>query len=223
MNIEIANRLFELRKQKNFSQEELAEKIGVSRQAVSKWERAESSPDTNNLIELARLYEVSLDELLSTDEPIFRKASEENPEFVSVGLDGVHVIEKDGSEVHVSWKGIKVKNANNPDFDENIDQTWDEIGERVRIKTLLKLPAPIIVAAIYLIIGFTYNLWHPGWIIFFIIPIYYQIIAMCTAKSLQKKLNLFPASLLCAVLYLFAGFCCNLWHPAWILFFVIPI
>lgn len=67
MNIEIANRLQALRKQKNLSQEELAEKIGVTRQAVSKWERAEASPDTENLILLAKLYDISLDELLKVN------------------------------------------------------------------------------------------------------------------------------------------------------------
>ena len=61
MNIEIANRLQKLRKENGYSQEELADKLGISRQAVSKWERAESSPDTDNLIVLARLYNVSLD------------------------------------------------------------------------------------------------------------------------------------------------------------------
>ena len=67
MNIEIANRFQQLRKKNNLSQEELAEKIGVSRQAVSKWERAEASPDTDNLILLSKLYGISLDELLKTD------------------------------------------------------------------------------------------------------------------------------------------------------------
>ncbi len=67
MNIEIANRLVELRKKNNLSQEELAAKLGLSRQAVSKWERAEASPDTDNLICLAKIYGVSLDELLKTD------------------------------------------------------------------------------------------------------------------------------------------------------------
>lgn len=68
MNLEIASRLVQLRKQHNLSQEELAEKLGISRQAVSKWERAEASPDTDNLISLARLYNISLDDLLKTDE-----------------------------------------------------------------------------------------------------------------------------------------------------------
>jgi HTH-type transcriptional regulator/antitoxin HipB len=70
MNIEIANRLVELRKKSGLSQEQLADKLGLSRQAVSKWERAEASPDTDNLICLAKLYGVSLDDLLNTDQSI---------------------------------------------------------------------------------------------------------------------------------------------------------
>jgi len=55
MDVKVANRLVMLRAKYGLSQEELAEKIGVSRQAVSKWERAESSPDTDNLIALAKI------------------------------------------------------------------------------------------------------------------------------------------------------------------------
>ncbi len=64
MNVEIAQRLAELRRERGFSQESLAEQLGLSRQAVSKWERAESAPDMGNLIALADLYGVTLDELL---------------------------------------------------------------------------------------------------------------------------------------------------------------
>lgn len=70
MNIEIANRLVQLRKQHGYSQDELAARLGLSRQAVSKWERAEASPDTDNLIMLSRVYGISLDELLRTEDPI---------------------------------------------------------------------------------------------------------------------------------------------------------
>ena len=65
MNIETANILLQYRKKSGLSQEELASKIGVSRQAVSKWERAEASPDTDNLILLAKVFGVTLDELLT--------------------------------------------------------------------------------------------------------------------------------------------------------------
>lgn len=67
MNIEMANRLYNYRKQSGLSQEELADKLGISRQSVSKWERAESCPDTDNLIRLAKLYGVSIDTLLNVD------------------------------------------------------------------------------------------------------------------------------------------------------------
>lgn len=68
MNIEIANKLQQMRKKNNLSQEELAAKLGVTRQAVSKWERAESAPDMENLILLAKLYGVSIDELLNVED-----------------------------------------------------------------------------------------------------------------------------------------------------------
>lgn len=67
MDVDIAKRLADRRRAAGFTQEELAEKLGVSRQAVSKWECSESSPDTDNLISLARLYDVSLDDLLYTN------------------------------------------------------------------------------------------------------------------------------------------------------------
>lgn len=64
MDLAMAQRLVNRRKAAGLSQEALAAQLGVSRQAVSKWERSESSPDTDNLIALAALYGVSLDELL---------------------------------------------------------------------------------------------------------------------------------------------------------------
>ncbi len=76
MNIEIANRLLKCRKKKGLSQEEFAEKIGVSRQAVSKWERAEASPDTDNLIAIAEVYGLSLDELLRGSESVVHEEKE---------------------------------------------------------------------------------------------------------------------------------------------------
>ncbi len=76
MTIEIANRLVELRRNRGLSQEELAEKLGISRQAVSKWERAESSPDIDNIIMLSRLYGVSVDELLCNENEASMDGSE---------------------------------------------------------------------------------------------------------------------------------------------------
>lgn len=61
-----------LRRQNGLSQQQLAEQLGVSRQAVSKWELDAAKPDIDNVIQISRLFDVSIDELL-TGEP-FRNA-----------------------------------------------------------------------------------------------------------------------------------------------------
>lgn len=65
--MELFEKLYELRHSSSISQEELAEKLGVSRQAVSKWESGAAQPELSKLIELSRLYQVSVDELLSLE------------------------------------------------------------------------------------------------------------------------------------------------------------
>ena len=61
----INENLKDLRKQYKFSQEEVAEAIGVSRQAVAKWENGDTMPDIMNCASLAELYGVSLDDLVN--------------------------------------------------------------------------------------------------------------------------------------------------------------
>ena len=60
----IADRIQYLRKQKGYSQEELADKVGVSRQAVSKWESEQSTPDLEKVIAMSELFEVTTDYIL---------------------------------------------------------------------------------------------------------------------------------------------------------------
>ena len=63
----ISMRIRELRKQAKLSQEMMAEKIGVSRQAITKWETGLGVPDIENLIAIADLFKLSLDELMGRD------------------------------------------------------------------------------------------------------------------------------------------------------------
>jgi transcriptional regulator with XRE-family HTH domain len=65
--MEIGNKIMELRKKKGMSQEELAEKVGVARQTISKWELGETSPDLKQSKELSKIFNVSLDELVDND------------------------------------------------------------------------------------------------------------------------------------------------------------
>lgn len=62
-----ADKLIELRKKSGMSQEELAEKLGVSRQSVSKWEGAQSTPDLNRILELSKIFGVTTDYLLKDE------------------------------------------------------------------------------------------------------------------------------------------------------------
>lgn len=65
----IGNELLTLRKRKGLSQEEAADKLGVSRQTISKWETNQSTPDFDKIIPLCELYDISTDELLKGQKP----------------------------------------------------------------------------------------------------------------------------------------------------------
>ena len=62
--MDIAERLQDLRKKAGYSQEQVAEMLGISRQAVSKWESGQGKPDIENIIKLTEVYSVSADYIL---------------------------------------------------------------------------------------------------------------------------------------------------------------
>ncbi|HEM2866474.1 helix-turn-helix domain-containing protein [Streptococcus suis] len=66
---QLAQQIKNLRTAKNLSQDELAEKLYISRQAVSKWENGEATPDIDKLVQLAEIFGVSLDYLVLGKEP----------------------------------------------------------------------------------------------------------------------------------------------------------
>ena len=76
-----AEKLKSIRKQAGMSQEQLAEKLGVSRQAVTKWETDAGIPDIENMMAISALFDISIDELLSNEkgaksrQTIFMRAS----------------------------------------------------------------------------------------------------------------------------------------------------
>ena len=84
----LGNSLFQARKKCGLSQEAVAEKIGVSRQTVSKWETDETVPDIRQSKKMAVLYNVSLDELIDFDidlkeiQEVIDKTSDETVEKI---------------------------------------------------------------------------------------------------------------------------------------------
>ena len=74
----LSDRIQYLRKVRGISQEGLAEKLGVSRQAVSKWESEQSMPDLDKIISMSDYFEVTTDYLLKGIEPVVQKEEEQS-------------------------------------------------------------------------------------------------------------------------------------------------
>lgn len=250
MREDTAKRLFEYRKANGYSQEELAEKIGVSRQAISKWERGESSPDTENLIALSRLYNVTIDEMINNTERAQKAKPKEEPvatedsqtdnnnnnaeqqtdaaekyttgvsfnngihvhdgkDNVDIDFTGIHIETKNGESVHIGSNGVQVN---------GVDEK--HIFSRGKDKNLLHalLPAGVIIA--YLIIGFTFKQgWALGWLLVFLIP----IIESFAAAIKTKNPSAFAYPVLVVAVFLAVGMFEHIWHPTWIMFLTIPV
>ncbi|MDR0858446.1 MAG: helix-turn-helix domain-containing protein [Oscillospiraceae bacterium] len=207
MNIEVANRLVLLRKQSGFSQEDLAERLGVSRQAVSKWERAESSPDTDNLIRLAKLYGVSLDNLLSMSEELPPPEPAAAPQLPNLPQDIV-------SEEPASQNAYRENAYNEYTPPENV----------IPVLKLLDVTVPLIIAGTYLFWGFALGWWSPTWLLFLLIPLYYTMSdAIKHGKSIGRGFLEGAFPLLVVTAYLLLGFFAGAWHPGWLIFLLIPL
>ena len=84
----LAEKIIRLRKQFGWSQEELAEKMNISRQSVSKWESANSIPDLNRIIMLAEIFDVSTDFLLKDENEAFNSREESTaPDVNQISLE----------------------------------------------------------------------------------------------------------------------------------------
>ena len=203
MTIELANRLCAYRKAQGLSQEELAARVGVTRQAVSKWERAEASPDTDNLIQLAKVYGVTLDALLNVEPSA---AAEPMPEF-EVEADPVCEPE----EEHEPEPVVVEIAATDP----------QRQARQERVRRLYHIPIPVICVIAYLISGFTgwFGGWAWGWLVFLAVPLYYTMIEAME----QSDPHIFCYPVLTAWIFFWLGSRFGLWHPGWIVFLTVPV
>ena len=219
MTIEIADRLIKLRKKYGYSQEELADKLGLSRQAVSKWERAEASPDTDNLICLAKLYGVSLDELLSTDDSVETIVEEQVKKAAPKKEEGIHLVDDDGSEVHIHGKRITLIDENGKKIEK--DHLMSEFDKKNMVLTSILGGAALVT---YILLGVNLGIWWNAWVVFFVPEIISSIVRVIHHKDFNKFnmafLSCFVFFFVCMVL---PGISANLWHPMWTVFLAIPV
>ncbi|MCL2867618.1 MAG: hypothetical protein FWF47_07665 [Clostridia bacterium] len=76
---------------------------------------------------------------------------------------------------------------------------------------------PVFITFLYLCIGIFAHLWHPGWMLFLTIPIYYL------PEKYKTPRRLLTSPVVITLIYLILGFYFNLWHPGWLIFFAIPL
>ena len=193
MDLMTANRLQQLRKENGYTQEVLAEKLGISRQSISKWERAEASPDTDNLLALAKIYGISVDQLLDTSAD-------------------VTIINTDDKKKDVKGK-MKSMLSKAKDFG-----MYPELA-----KKLVKFPFPILITIIYVAVSMIFKVWHPFWLIFMLIPMYYRFAVACKANNKRIFALLLPVPEIIVTIFLFIGLTVGYWSIIWILFLIIPI
>ena len=109
MNETFGQRFTRLRKQRNITQEELGERIGVSGQAVSKWENDASMPDISLLVQLSEILGVSLDELLGKEVPTTKVVPVEERKNTDEMVLRIRVDSTEGDKVTVNLPMAIVK------------------------------------------------------------------------------------------------------------------
>lgn len=233
MTIELANRLIEFRKKFNYSQEELASLLSVSRQSISKRESGEVSPSMEYLKEMAKLYKVSIDDLLNTDKPVedcYKDTKEKKKgvyfgETVHIGPDGIH-IKDNGDEVHIDSSGVHVKDhtmgegfeSNESDAENEDEKKYEYKYEyeniypnktKIHKKKMKLLISNLISASSFLCLLITYIIlgfvMSNGWSIFWPILFFFNLPSSIFSAIYDKKLSHVEIVLAICGVYLLLG------------------
>lgn len=199
MSIKQGDYLKQLRTQNNLSQEKLAEKLGVSRQSISKWEQGYAVPDTDNMFKLSKLYGMSVDAILNCGETAVTPAAE--------NAEG-----KETADAPVS-AGINKE----PEAKDNNDKTKQHKKKK---RSWIFAAYPVIAIFVMAALGcINSELWKTSWIFLLTIPLFYTGIFAYE----KKNLLIFCYPVVVLIIFLLGGFYFSLWHPLWILFLTIPI
>ena len=191
----IGEKLFELRKEKNLSQEEVADKLNVSRQTISKWETNQSTPDFDKIIPICELFEISTEELLTgkkaegeevknieeskvTKQELRRKSAEvvSTSIFIYVAsvafiMVAIPVLKMNPIIVTaiflcaIAWATARI--VKNYMSMPKFDKTKEEIKEEKILKQINGI-VNTVCTVIYFIVSFMTMAWHITWIIFVI-------------------------------------------------------
>jgi len=177
--IKIANFLSRLRKEHNLTQNDLAMQLGVSYQAVSKWERGENLPDSGLLMSLANFYQISVDEILNgemnyvydTSTPKTKK--DHGGIYISLGISFFilspvpYLLLESYSEVIATAAILLCIVLGISTF--VIYGMKSSVKEKPVTSSKAERKKEFIwglCTFIFLFVGFVFNVWHPTWLIF---------------------------------------------------------
>lgn len=200
MSIKQGDYLKKLRTENKLSQEKLAEKLGVSRQSISKWEQGYAVPDTDNMFKLSKLYGLSVDEILNCGEA--EKTDSANSPVPPAANTGAQAAVAEKAQTESDTKKDEHKRP----------------AKKKRSWLFYAYPFIAIFAMVALGV-INSNLWKSSWLCILTIPVFYTFIFAREKKNLL--IFCYPAVVL--ILFFIGGFHFSLWHPLWILFLTIPI
>jgi len=205
--MDLGEKLFQLRKTKNLTQDDVAEKLNVSRQTISKWETNQSTPDFDKIVPLCELFEIGVEELLTgkKPEPVEEKkkenvltrqeVKEKSAKVVSTSVFlyissvvvlivatsiGINPVIATGIFLLIiAWATARIvyHYMSKPKF----DQTEEEIQKDEKQNTLQKQINEIIMTiatTIYFLLSFLTMAWHITWIIFIIASLICQVVKL---------------------------------------------
>lgn len=197
----IGEKLYELRKEKHLSQEEVAEKLDVTRQTISKWETNQSTPDFDKIKPLCELYEITADELLTgikKETPTETDTKEKRAKGIALGVLGYFVA--------VVWIMISIPvMMMNPVVAAGVFILICGVATYIIIYTCMtykkgeavkeKNPVikrinniiEIICFIIYMIISLKTMAWHITWIIFIICGLLEEIVKLIFELKGEKN------------------------------------
>lgn len=212
----IGEKLFELRKAKNLSQEEVADQLNVTRQTVSKWETNQSTPDFDKIIPLCELFEIGAEELLTgkkaeekaeqtekqeekvfTKEEIRRKSAQVVSSSVLIYILAVALFIVAvaflwidpiiATAVFLGVVGFATARLIRHYMSiPKFERTKEEVKEDEVMKQINGIVGAI-CTAIYFIVSFSTMAWHITWIIFIIDGLICQVVKLFYMLQEDKK------------------------------------
>lgn len=195
----LGERLFELRKTKSLTQDEVAEKLNVTRQTVSKWETNQSTPDFDKIVPICELFEIGVEELLTGKKEEKQEKNEEQEEKKEKELTKQEAKEKSAKVVSGSVFIYILAIA------------------LIMILVPVKHVNPIIASSIFLVLI--------GWATARIIKNYMSMPKFEKTKEEKKEEKIIKQingiiGSICVAIYFIISFTTMAWHVTWVIFII---